>query len=150
MKFSTTVYAGQGSANTTGIVVPPEVVDGLGGNKRPAVNVNVNGFEYRSTVASMGGLFLIPISSDIRKQTGLKAGDPIDVDLTLDTAPREFEMPPDLAEASANEPEARAFWDKLAPSAKKAHVTALTDAKTPETRARRVAKAVETLKAGKR
>lgn len=134
MRFETTLFL---SGNNTGIEVPTALVDELGGGKRPAVNVTVNGYGYRSTIASMGGRFLIPFSSDKRAETGLSGGDPITVDLTLDTAPRTVEIPEDLAAALADAGVSAAF-DALAPSARKAHVTNVEGAKAPETRARRV------------
>ena len=115
-----------------------------GGGKRPAVNVTVNGYAYRSTVASMGGRYLIPFSSDKRAETGLRGGDPITVELTLDTEPRTVEVPPDLAAALADAG-AREAFDKLAPSHQKAHVTSVEEAKAAETRARRISAVVSKL-----
>jgi len=132
--FSTTLFQ---QGNNTGIDVPPDVLEGLGGGKRPAVVVTVNGFEYRSTVGVMGGRYLIPFSSDKRAATGLAGGDAIDVALTLDTAPRTVEIPADLALALESAG-ARAAFDALAPSARKAHVMAVESAKAAETRARRI------------
>jgi len=114
---------------------------------RPAVNVTVNGFSYPSTVGTMGGRHLIPFSSDKRAATGIAGGDAITVDLELDAAPRIVEPTPDLAEALAANPAAAAAWERLAPSHRKAHVTAIEGAKAAETRARRVAAAVEKLAA---
>lgn len=145
MKFQTTLFQ---AGNNTGIEVPPELLEQLGGGKRPAVSVTVNGFGYPSTIASMGGRYLIPFSSDKRAATGLSGGDPIEVELVLDTAPRIIEPTADLAEALAANPDAAAAWERLSPSARKAHVTAIEGAKAPETRARRVAGAVEKLAAG--
>ena len=142
MRFSTTLFQ---SGNNTGIEVPPELVEQLGAGKRPPVLVTVNGFRYPSTIASMGGRYLIPFSSDKRAATGLAGGDPIDVELELDAAPRVIEPTPDLAEALAAHPDAAAAWERLAPSHRKAHVTAIETAKAPETRARRVAAAIEKL-----
>ncbi|MGN6273399.1 MAG: YdeI/OmpD-associated family protein [Protaetiibacter sp.] len=142
MKFSTRLSQ---SGNNTGIEVPPELVEQLGAGKRPPVLVTVNGFSYPSTIAPMGGRFLIPFSSDKRKATGLSGGDPIDVELELDAAPRVIEPTTDLAEALAANPDAAAAWERLAPSHRKAHVTSIEGAKAPETRARRVAAAIEKL-----
>ena len=138
MRFDTTLSQ---IGNNTGIEVPPEVIDELGAGKRPPVAVSVNGFEYRSTVAVMGGKYLIAFSSDKRAATGLKGGDPIAVELTLDTAPREVEVPDDLA-AALQEAGARSAFDALSPSARKAHVTNVEGAKAADTRARRVEKIV--------
>jgi len=145
VKFATTMLQ---TGNNTGIEVPPELLEELGGGKRPAVTVTVNGYSYPSTIASMGGKYLIPFSSDKRAATGISGGDPIEVEVELDTAPRIVEPTSDLAEALAANPDAAAGWDRLSPSARKAHVTSIEGAKAEETRARRVAAAVEKLAAG--
>jgi hypothetical protein len=145
VRFHTTLLQ---IGNNTGIEVPPELLEELGGGKRPAVQVTVNGFGYPSTIASMGGRFLIPFSSDKRAATGLVGGDPIEVELELDTAPRIVEPTADLAEALAMNPDAAAGWERLSPSARKAHVTSIEGAKAVETRARRVAAVVGKLAAG--
>jgi len=132
--------------NNTGIEVPPDVIEALGGGKRPAVKVSVNGFEYASTVGVMGGKALIPFSSDKRAASGIKGGDPITVDVELDTAPRTVELPDDLAAALA-QAGLRERFDARSPSGRKAHVTSVESAKAAETRARRV-EAVVTKLAG--
>jgi hypothetical protein len=142
MRFETTMSL---SGNNTGIEVPPELIDDLGAGKKPPVIVTVNGYEYRSTVAVMGGRYLIPFSSDKRAATGIRGGDPIVVDLELDTAPRTVEVPEALAAALDAAPGAREAWERLAPSHRKAHVTAVESAKSAETRQRRIAKAIEML-----
>lgn len=139
MRFETELLL-TGERNT-GIEVPAELIEALGAGKRPPVVVTVNGFEYRSTIAPMGGKFLIPFSSDKRAATGLGGGDAIVVDLELDTAPRTVEPPDDFA-AALDAAGARDAWDRLAPSHKKAHVTAIEQAKAAETRQRRIDKAV--------
>lgn len=141
MRFDTTLAQ---MGNNTGIEVPPAIVDELGGGKRAAVVVDVNGFVYASTIGVMGGRFLIPFSSDKRAATGLSGGDAITVSLTLDTTPRTVEVPDDLAAALA-ESGARASFDALSPSARKAHVTSVESAKAADTRARRIASVVEKL-----
>jgi hypothetical protein len=135
MRFETTMLL---TGNNTGIEVPPEVIEALGAGGKPPVTVTVNGYEYRSTVAVMGGRHLIPFSSDKRAATGIHGGDAIVVDLEVDTAPRTVEVPDDLAAALAAAPGARAAFDALSPSARKAHVTNVESAKAPETRQRRV------------
>ena len=139
--FSTTLFQ---QGNNTGIEVPSDVLESLGGGKRPAVVVTVNGFEYRSTVGVMGGRYLIPFSSDKRAATGLVGGDAIDVELIVDTAPRTVEVPADLASA-LDAAGVRTVFDALAPSARKAHVTAVESAKAAETRGRRIESIVSKL-----
>jgi hypothetical protein len=128
----------------TGIEVPPEVVEALGGGKRAAVTVTIAGYRYTSTIASMGGRFLIPVAAEHREASGLTAGDTIEVSLDLDTAPRTVDVPDDLAAALA-EAGVREAFDALSPSARKAHVTTVTGTTVAETRARRIAKVVASL-----
>lgn len=147
MRIRTTIV--QGSGNTTGIEVPPEVVEALGAGKRPPVTVTLNGYTYRSSIASMGGKFMISLSADNRARAGVSGGDELDVDIELDTAPREVQVPPDFSAALDAEPAARATFDKLSYSNKSWHVLQVEGAKTDETRQRRIAKSVATLKEGK-
>ncbi|MDX3458567.1 YdeI/OmpD-associated family protein [Streptomyces sp. ME02-8801-2C] len=142
MKFTTKMFQ---TGNNTGVPVPAEVVEALGGGRRPAVSVLVNGYAYRSTIASMGGQFLIPFSADKRRESGISGGDSIEVELALDTAPRTVEPPADLAAALAAVPGAGAAFRALSPSRQKAHVTSIDDAKTDATRQRRITKVVEEL-----
>ena len=131
--------------NNTGIEVPADVVAALGAGKRPPVVVNVNGFSYRSTVAPMGGKFLIPFSAARRQDSGIGGGDAIEVDLTLDTAPRTIEVPTDLRTALDESPRAAAAWEALSFSNRKAHVETVAGAKAAETRTRRIAAIVAKL-----
>lgn len=141
MRFETTLLQ---MGNNTGIEVPAEVVEALGGGKRAAVTVNVNGYVFPSTLGVMGGRSLIPFSADKRTATGLSGGDPLTVELTRDTAPRTVEVPDDLA-AALGEADVRGAFDALAPSARKAHVTAVETAKAADTRSRRIAAIVSKL-----
>jgi len=142
MKFSTTMSQ---IGNNTGIEVPADVVASLDAGKRPPVVVTVSGYEYRSTIAPMGGKYLLPFSAERRKESGIQGGDPIDVDLTLDTTPRTVEIPDELQSALDASPTAVAAWDKLSYTAKKEHVRSVLDAKKAETRARRIAAVVDKL-----
>jgi hypothetical protein len=142
MRFETTMTL---SGNNTGIEVPPEVIEALGAGRKPPVQVTVNGYTYRSTVAVMGGRYMISFSSDKRAATGIQGGDPITVDLEVDTAPRTVEVPDDLAAALAEASGAREAFDALAPSARKAHVTNVESAKAAQTRERRIAAIVAKL-----
>lgn len=143
--FSTTLSA---FGNNTGIEVPAEVIEALGAGKRPAVSVDVNGHLFRTTVGVMGGKSLIPVSAAIRKETGLAAGDAITVTLTVASEPRAVEMPADFAAALAAAT-VRPFFDTLSNSLQRYHVDNVNGAKTDDTRARRIAKAVELFAAGK-
>ena len=96
MRFRTTIRLDGKTA--TGIRVPEEVVEGLGGGKRPPVRVTINGHDYRTTVAPVRGEFKIPVSAEVREKAGVSAGDEVDIDVELDAEPREVAVPPELAE----------------------------------------------------
>jgi hypothetical protein len=131
--------------NNTGIEVPADVVAALDAGKRPAVVVNVNGYEYRSTVAPMGGKYLLPFSADRRRGSGIQGGDAIDVEITLDTTPRTVQVPDDLRTALDASATVAAAWEKLSYTHRKEHVRSVLDAKKAETRTRRIAAIVAKL-----
>ncbi|MEO7000628.1 MAG: YdeI/OmpD-associated family protein [Ktedonobacterales bacterium] len=147
MKFHAIIQLGGKTA--TGIQVPDEVVAGLGSNKRPSVRVTINGYTYRSTVATMSGVFMLPVSAEVRAGAGVAAGDEVDVDIELDTEPREVDVPADFADALATDTDAKRFFEGLSYSNKRRFVLGIEDAKTAETRQRRIAKAISTLREGK-
>jgi len=147
MKFTTTILQ---MGNNTGIEIPPDVVEGLGGGKKPAVVVTIGSYSYRSSVAVMGGRFLIPLSAERRAESGIGGGDAVTVDLVLDDKPREVTVPGDLGAALAGDAAAKAFFETLSYSNKLRHVLSVTGAKTPETRRRRIDKAMAMLRAGQK
>ncbi len=147
MRFRTTLL--QSDKTATGIEIPDEIVDRLGSGKRPPVRVTINGFTYRSTVAVMGGVYMVGVSAENRAGAGVAGGDEIDVDIELDTAPREVTVPEDFAAALDAEPEARRTFDGLSYSNKSWHVLQVQGAKTDETRQRRIVKSVEMLREGR-
>lgn len=144
--FETTLSS---SGNNTGIPVPEHAIEQLGHGKRPPVLVTVNGYDYRSTVAVMGGQHLIGVSAAIRAATGLRRGDPITVTLTIAEQPREVDVPSDLEAALDEHVPARQFFDQLSNSLQRYHVANINAAKAPETRQRRIDKAVALFLAGK-
>ena len=148
MDFRATVELGGKTA--TGLVVPADVVDALGAGKKPPVRVTIGGHTYRSTVAVMGGRYLLPLNAENRAAAGVAAGDEVDVDVELDTEPREVAVPADLSAALEGDDAAREAFERLSYSHRRRHVMAIEDAKTPETRQRRVTKALEMLREGRR
>jgi hypothetical protein len=138
-----------GGKTATGIEVPDDVVAALGSSRRPAVRATISGYTYRTSVASMRGRFMLPVSAAVRGAADVAAGDEVDVQLELDTEPRVVEVPPDLADALSHDAEAAGVFEALAYSHRQRHVLAIEGAKTAETRRRRIAKAVETLRAGR-
>jgi hypothetical protein len=147
MRFKTTLELGGKTA--TGFRVPAEVVESLGKGKRPPVLVTINGHTYRNTVAVYGDVYMLGVAAEHREAAGVKAGDDIEVDLELDTAPREVEMAADFAAALDAAPEAKRFFETLSYSNKRRFTLSIEDAKTPETRQRRIEKSVSQLGEGR-
>jgi len=143
MRFHTTLLTSGKTA--VGIEVPGEVVDALGAGKRPPVRVTINGYTYRNTVAVMGGAFMVGVSAEHRERAGVAGGDEVDVDVELDTQPRECNVPADLAAALDGQPGARRAFEALSYSRKQALALPVDQAKTPETRQRRIDKALAAL-----
>ncbi|TLS48222.1 DUF1905 domain-containing protein [Paenibacillus antri] len=148
MKFRTVILLERKTA--TGIEVPPDIVEALGAGKKPPVRVTIGGgYTYRSTVAVMGGKYMIPLSAEHRSGAGVAAGEEVDVELTLDHEPRELALPKDFLSALDAVPEAKAFFDDLSYSNRRRIVLSVEGAKTPETRVRRIEKALEALRVGR-
>jgi len=147
MKFRAIIQLSGKTA--TGIQVPAEVVAHLGSSKRPPVRVTINGHTYRSTIAPMGGVFMLPISAENRVLAHVSAGDEVEVEVETDTQPREVNVPPDFLEALDRDADARRFFDGLSSSNKQRIVLSIEGARTAETRLRRIAKAVSTLQEGR-
>src|ERR1700694_2869628 len=147
MRFRTTIL--QTGKTAAGIQVPDQIIENLGSGRRPAVAVTINGFTYRSTVAVMGGVYMVGVNADNRAGAGVAGGDEVDVDIELDTAPREVSVPADFSAALDATPAARAFFDTLSNSKKSWHLAQLAGAKTDETRQRRIVKSIDMLKDGR-
>ncbi|MCQ6564085.1 YdeI/OmpD-associated family protein [Paenibacillus mendelii] len=147
MRFRAIILLSGKSA--TGIRVPEEVVASIGTSKRPSVRVTIKGYTYRSTVAPMGGNYMIPINADHRLGAGVSAGDEVDVDIELDTEPRDVVVPHDFSNELDRNADAKRFFDGLSYTNKKRFVTSIEEAKTTETRQRRLAKAIGLLIEGR-
>src|SRR6185312_6468865 len=141
VKCTTKLFQGK-SKNVTGIVIPPEMIDRLGGSKLALVKVTLNGYTYRNTVAVMGGKYMVGVAAEHREKAGVKGGDTIEVRLELDSDPHEVSVPPDLA-AALKKAKARDAFDGLAYTYRKEHVRSIEEAKAPQTRLRRIEKAVQ-------
>lgn len=140
----------KGSGKTAaGIVVPDEFVESLGGGRRPAVRVGVAGYSFRTSIGSMGGLFMLPVTNETRERSGLKVGETVDFEIELDTEPREVELPEALASALAADAAARSAFDTLSFTHRKEYARWIAEAKRQETRDRRVTQALEQLRQGK-
>ena len=148
MRFRTTILtAGKTAA---GIRVPDDVLAALGTSKKPAVRITINGYTYRSTVATVNGAPMVGVSAENRAAAGVVGGQEVDVEMDLDTQPREVTIPVDLEAALDREPEARRFFEGLSYSDKRFHTLPIEAAKTDETRERRIEKSIGLLRAGRK
>jgi hypothetical protein len=129
-----------------GLEVPPEVVQALGGGKRPAVTITINGHSWKSRVAIMRGRCLLGLSNANRQAAGVVTGDHVEVEVDIDAEPRAVAEPADFARALDADPAARTAYDRLSYSHQREHVRAIESAKKPETRARRIDKALAMLR----
>ena len=143
IKFKTTLLSARKTA--TGIQVPEEVVTKLGQGKRPPVKVTINGYTYRNTIAVMNGMFLLSVSAEVREKASVKSGDNIAVELELDTEPREVDLPADFKATLQRNAKAKTFFETLSNSNKKRFIIPIEQAKTTETRNRRIEKALSLL-----
>jgi hypothetical protein len=128
-----------------GLEIPEEVVEALGGGKRPAVTITINRHSWKSRVAIMHGRYLLGLSNANRRAAGVGIGDLVEVEVELDTEPRVVVEPADFAHALDTNPLARAAYDRLSHSRKRQQVLAIERAKKPETRSKRIDKAVTAL-----
>jgi hypothetical protein len=149
VRFRTTLNQAEGKS-ATGVLIPDSVIERLGHGRRPPVRVTINGHEYRTTVGVMGGQAMLGVSAAMREKIGLAAGDKIEVELTLDTTPREVKVPPDLAKALADDRGTREFFDGLSNSLQRYHVDNIETARSDQTRQRRIEKALGLFRAGKK
>ena len=147
LRFSATlVKRGPAAA----VVLDQQQVEAVGeAAKRFPVQATVNGYRWRTSIARMGGESLLGLSRAVREQAGVQAGDTVDVELELDSAPREVELPQALALALASDDDARRAFDALSYTDRKELARSVAEAKREETRSRRVANALALLRAGK-
>ena len=147
MRFNTTIL--QTGKTASGIQIPDEVIDALGAGKRPPVRVTLHGFTYRSTVAVMNGVYMVGVNAENRSAARVAGGDEVQVDIEVDTEPREVVVPADFNAALQGDSAARLTFDGLSYSNKRWHVLQVEGAKTAETRERRIAKSLEILRQGR-
>lgn len=142
MKFKTKIVQ---IGNNTGISVPPEIIEKFAAGKKPAVVVSLNRYTYRSTVAVMSGKYMISLSAENRKNANVKGGDELEITITLDTEPRTVELPDDFQKELTKNKDAKSAFEKLSPSRQKAIVVSINEAKTEETKVKRIEKAIKSL-----
>jgi hypothetical protein len=141
VKFRTTVHSA--GKNTAGFIVPDEIVAELGAGKKPPVKVTINdSYTYRTSIAVMGGQYMMSLSAANRAASGVNGGDEVDLEVVVDTEERKMIVPEDLAAALDADPEAKRFFESLSYSNQRRHIEPIEQAKTPETRQRRIEKSV--------
>ncbi|OYO19693.1 2-isopropylmalate synthase [Enemella evansiae] len=133
------------TTSNTAFVIPDEILEELGGGRRPPVRVTIAGQQLALRIAPMGGRNLIGLTKANKAKLGVEAGETYQLEIELDTAERTVEVPDDLAAALADRPAARAAWDNLSYTRRKEAAASLTGAKKPETRQRRLAGILDTL-----
>jgi hypothetical protein len=146
MRFSATLTdSGRAAGRAVACPFDPKEVFG---EARPAVAGTVNGVPFRSRLMVYGGVAYLGFTNDIRAAAGVEPGVELEIELDRDAAPREVEVPEALATALAGDAAARAIFDRLAFTHRKEYAQWIAEAKRPETRERRVARALEMLRAG--
>jgi bacteriocin resistance YdeI/OmpD-like protein/uncharacterized protein DUF1905 len=146
MKFRGTILLNGKTA--TGIEVPADVLEQLGSGRKPPVKITLHDFTYRTTVATVDGRFMVPVSGEVRSAAGVAAGDTLEVGIELDTAPREVTVPDELAASLRKDPAAARKFESLSYSRRKAYADSIAGAKTEETRTRRLEKTLAELRQG--
>jgi bacteriocin resistance YdeI/OmpD-like protein/uncharacterized protein DUF1905 len=127
--------------------VPLDIPALFDGAKKPPVRVKIKDHVYRSTIAVYGGRYYLPINRDVKRATGVTAGDEITVEIERDAAKRVVDVPPDLKRALKTDKAAGASFEGMSYSHQKQYVDWIEEAKRAETRERRIAKTVHRLHA---
>jgi hypothetical protein len=143
------VLEGDPNSDVTGITIPFDVYAAFGTRARCPVRGTINGYPYRSSIfPEGGGKFYMVVNKEMRAGAGVRADDLMDKTMEPDTATRVITPPADFAAALAASPAAQATWTRLSFSHQREYVGPIEDAKKPETRQRRIARAMERLAAG--
>jgi hypothetical protein len=127
------------------VVVPPQALEALGGRGRIAVRATFDDIPYRGSIVRMGEVSVLGVLKSVMTEAGVGPGDRLHVVVENDDAPREVEVPDDLAKALGANPAARRRFESLSYSHRREHVRHVTEAKRAETRARRIDRTVTTL-----
>lgn len=130
----------------TGVPVPESVIEELGGGRRPRVSVSLNGYSFLTSLGTMSGQVLIPVSAVVRSAAGIEAGDRLTVEIELASEPAQVAVPEDLRAALVAEPETFAFFEGLSASQRRGYAEWIEQAKKVETRTRRLEQTVEALR----
>jgi hypothetical protein len=127
------------------VVVPDELARSLGDDRRMPVRASFNGVPYQGSMVSWSGTYCIGVTKAIMAEAGVSVSDELDVVVEFDEAPREVDVPDNLEAILSRRKGLQAAWDRMSFSHRREYVSAITEAKKPETRQRRVAKTIEAL-----
>jgi bifunctional DNA-binding transcriptional regulator/antitoxin component of YhaV-PrlF toxin-antitoxin module len=144
MRFETELLLNGKTA--TGIAVPEGIVEKLGGGRRAPVTVSLNGYTFQTSLGTVSGQVMIPVSAAVRGAAGVEAGDLLVVDIEPRTEPVVVEVPEDLRAALAAEPQVRTFFEGLTASQQRGYTEWVDGAKTAETRQRRLELSLQALR----
>ena len=134
------------SGNAAAVEVPKDGIESFGAGARPPVAISINGHRWRSRIAVKDGKYLVGISAANRRASSISVGDLVEVLVALDEAPRRVVEPTDVSEALNKDQRARAAFDRLPFGLQRKHVAAIENAKSLQTRQRRIAKLVSDLR----
>ena len=132
------------------VAVPPKVIETLGGKARIPVTATFNGVPYRGSIVRMGGAAVLGVQKAIMAEAGVSVGDTLRIEIANDDAPREVELPDELAQALRGNRTARAAFEGLSYSHRREYAQHVAEAKRPETRVRRAERAIQQLLAKRR
>src|SRR5262249_17869385 len=141
---------GQEGSSVAALTPPFDVPEVFGTRARVPVRGTINGFPFRSSLMPMDGCHFMVVNRTIRDGAGVKAGDRVKVVMERDDAERSVDVPELLKKALAKSKAAQGNWEKLSFTHKKEIARSIVEAKQEQTRARRLAKAMDILKNGKK
>lgn len=128
-----------------GLEVPDAVVEALGAGRRPRVQVTLNGHSWITRIAIMRGRNLIGLSKANRAASKVETGQPVTVGIEVVPELTSIDVPQDVQAALDAAPNAARHFESLTLSQRRQHIRVIDQAKSADTRARRIAKLVETL-----
>ncbi|MDQ0063420.1 YdeI/OmpD-associated family protein [Paenibacillus harenae] len=151
IEFEAVLVRPEGIGTWTYVTIPCSIEHLYGTKAQVRVKGAINGFPYRGSLMPHGnGSHYMVVNKSLRNEAKAQVGESVHMTMELDTAPREIELPDDLAAGLEQDEQARSAFDALSYSHKKEYITWIEEAKKAETRQNRIVKSIEKLRAGKR
>jgi hypothetical protein len=147
--FTTKLVRPEGVGTWTFAPIPADISVHAGLKARMRVRGTIDGVPVKSSLVAGSGELFIVIAKELRDKIGKHAGDVVKMTFGLDTSNNAVRVPADLKKALSTNENAKTSFEKMAPSHKKAYVQWITQAKTTETRANRIGKAIQQISVGK-